>query len=43
MANWKYNLMTYLENGVETVSAIHDLDLGKFLAEHPEAKLIRRK
>jgi hypothetical protein len=34
--------MTYLINGVESVSAIHDYDLAKFMAEHPEAKPLRR-
>jgi hypothetical protein len=34
--------MTYLFNGVETVSAIHDYDLAKFMADHPDAKPFKR-
>lgn len=38
----KYTLFEYsLENGSKVVSAIHILDLTKFLKEHPDAKVIQ--
>lgn len=35
----KYTLFEYNINGNKVVSAIHILDLSKFLREHPEAKV----
>jgi hypothetical protein len=35
----KYTLFEYDFNGKQVVSAIHILDLGKFLREHPDAKV----
>jgi hypothetical protein len=35
----KYTLFEYTLNGNKVVSAIHILDLGKFLREHPDAKV----
>ena len=34
-----YTLFEYDFNGSKVVSAIHIYDLGKFLKEHPEAKV----
>jgi hypothetical protein len=35
----KYTLFEYEMNGNLVVSAIHILDLSKFLREHPDAKV----
>ena len=35
----KYTLFEYDFNGKQVVSAIHILDLSKFLREHPDAKV----
>ncbi len=35
----KYTLFEYTLNGNKVVSAIHILDLGKFLREYPDAKV----
>lgn len=35
----KYTLFEYNLNGSQVVSAIHILDLSKFLREHPDAKV----
>ena len=38
-----FTLMEYnFVNGTSTVSAIHALDMVKFMAEHPDAKLYAR-
>ena len=34
--------MEYTVNGTTGVSAIHHLDLAKFLKEHPDAKPLKR-
>jgi hypothetical protein len=36
--NQMYTLFEYNFNGQQVVSAIHALDIRKFLAEHPDAK-----
>lgn len=38
MPKSRYTLFTYEMNGIQVVSAIHDLDVRKFFAEHPDAK-----
>ena len=38
-----FTLMEYTFNGSQVVSAIHALDLTKFLTEHPEAKPFKRE
>lgn len=38
----RYTLVSYTLNGKEAISAIHDYDLFKFLAEHPDAKIIKK-
>lgn len=38
----KYTLVEYTFDGQRVVSAIHALDLWKFLAEHPDARIIKR-
>ena len=38
----KYTLFEYTINGVTGVSAIHALDLSKFLKEHPDAKPVSK-
>jgi hypothetical protein len=37
-----YTLYTYSFNGQQVVSAIHIYDLGKFLREHPDAKVFKK-
>jgi hypothetical protein len=37
-----YTLMEYTFNGSKVVSAIHALDLTKFMAEFPDAKPFKR-
>lgn len=37
-----FTLMEYTFNGSKVVSAIHALDLRKFLTEHPDAKPLKR-
>lgn len=37
----KYTLVEYLLDGNKVVSAIYYLDLWKFLAEHPEAVIVK--
>ncbi len=37
-----YTLYTYSFNGQQVVSAIHIYDLGKFLREHPDAKVLKK-
>jgi hypothetical protein len=41
MSKTPYTLFTYTSNGKEVVSAIHALDVRKFLADYPDAKPIR--
>lgn len=38
----KYTLVEYTFAGKRVVSAIHHLDLMKFLIENPDAKIIRK-
>lgn len=38
MANSDYTLFTYNLNGQQVTSAIHWMDVSKFLKEHPDAK-----
>lgn len=38
----RYTLFIYNFNGSQVVSAIHQLDIFKFLAEHPDAKVYQR-
>ena len=37
-----YTLFEYSQNGQQVVSAIHSLDLGKFLKEFPDARRVVR-
>ena len=41
MSKTPYTLFTYTSNGKEVVSAIHALDVRKFLADYPDAKPLR--
>jgi len=38
----RYTLFIYTLNGKQVISAIHQLDVFKFLAEHPDAKVHTR-
>ena len=37
-----FTLMEYTVNGTTGVTAVHSLDLSKFLKEHPDAKVFKR-
>lgn len=38
----RYTLFIYTLNGEQVISAIHQLDIFKFLAENPDAKVYKR-
>ena len=38
----RYTLFIYNLNGSQVISAIHQLDIFKFLAEYPDAKVYQR-
>lgn len=42
MAKNPYTLFEYTLNGKQVVSAIHALDISKFLKEYPDAKVFQK-